>query len=86
MPKLYTVTVHFDYVVVADDVNDADAIARGYIRDALSDMSIFDVDVDVEEGATAYGWDGDCIPYGGDGNTRTKDYQNANQPESSTST
>ena len=85
MTKLYTVTVHFDYVVVADDVNDADAVARGYIKDALSDMSVFDVDVDVEEGVSAYGWDGDCIPYGGDGNTRTKDYQNANQPESSTS-
>ncbi len=86
MPKLYTVTVHFDYVVVADDVNDADAVARGYIKDALSDMSVFDVDVDVEEGATAYRWDGDCIPYGGDGNTRTKDYQNATKPEPSTIT
>lgn len=84
-PKLYTVTVHFDYVVVAEDVNDADLVARGHIRDALSDIGMFDVDVDVVEGVSAYGWDGDCIPYGGDGNTRTKEYLNESQSEPSTS-
>ncbi len=76
MSKLYTVTVHFDYVVTAEDVADAEAIGRGYIKDALSDMSIFDVDIDIEEGVSAVGWDGDCIPYGGDGNKRTKEYEN----------
>lgn len=72
--KLYTVRVSFDYVVVADDENEADAVGRGYVRDALSDMSIYDVDIDVIKGVETYGWDNECIPYGGDGNTRTGDY------------
>jgi hypothetical protein len=72
--KLYTVKVTFDYVVVADDENDADMVGRGYIRDALGDMSIHDVDLEVTEGVDAWGWDDDCIPYGGDGNTRTGEY------------
>lgn len=74
MTKLYTVTVTYDYVVLAEDENDADAIARGYAKDALGDMSIFDVNVDVQEGVHAQDWDDDCIPYGGDGNTRTGEY------------
>lgn len=84
MTKLYTVTVHFDYVVVAEDVNDADLVARGYARDAMSDIGQWDIDIDVVEGVSAQGWDGDCIPYGGDGNTRTKEYLNEAQSESST--
>ena len=72
--KLYTVRVTYDFVVVADDENDADMVGRGYAKDALSDMSIHDVDTDVTEGVTAYMWDNECIPYGGDGNTRTGEY------------
>lgn len=75
MSKLYTVTVSFDYVVVADDIGDAIDVGRGYIKDALSDMSVHDVDIDAEFGVSAYGWDDDCIPYGGDGNTRTSEYK-----------
>ena len=74
MSKLYTVTVSFDYVVLADDVGDAIDVGRGYIKDALSDMSVHDIDIDAKFGVSAYGWDGMCIPYGGDGNTRTSDY------------
>ena len=74
MNKLYTVTVQFDYVVVAEDEADAEDVGRGYIKDALSDISIYDVDVDVRPGVYAQGWDGDCIPYGGDGNTRTREF------------
>lgn len=37
-------------------------------------MSVHDVDIDAKFGVSAYGWDGMCIPYGGDGNTRTSDY------------
>ena len=73
--KLYTVRVQFDYVVVAEDEKDAEDVGRGYMRDALSDMSAFDVDLDVEEGVHAYSWDDQCIPYGGDGNTRTSEYK-----------
>ncbi len=75
MTKLYTIRVSYDYVVVADNVEDAEAIGRGYANDALSDVGIFDIDVDVQEGVSAYGWDDDCIPYGGDGNTRTREYK-----------
>ncbi len=75
MTKLYTIRVSYDYVVVADNVEDAEAIGRGYANDALSDISIFDIDVDVQEGVSAYGWDDDCIPYGGDGYTRTRGYK-----------
>lgn len=84
MTKLYTVSVSFDYVVVAEDVNDADLVARGYARDAMGDIGQWDIDIDVVEGVSAVGWDGDCIPYGGDGNTRTKEYLNESQSEPST--
>ena len=75
MTNLYTVTVSYDYVVVAEDLVDAEAVGRGYMKDALSDLSVYDVDIDVTSGVTAYGWDDECIPYGGDGNTRTKEYK-----------
>lgn len=76
MSKLYTVSVAYDYVVVAENQHDALEVGMGYAKEALSDMSIRDVDVDVAPGVHAYNWDGQCIPYGGDGNTRTKDYLN----------
>lgn len=76
MTKLFTVRIEFDYVVVAENEMDAEAVGRGYIKEALSDMSVHDVDIFVSEGATAWGWDDDCIPYGGDGNTRTGEYLN----------
>jgi hypothetical protein len=75
MTKLYTVRVSYDYVVVADNVENAEAVGRGYAREALGDLSIFDVDIDIVGGASAYGWDDDCIPYGGDGNKRTGEYK-----------
>lgn len=70
--KLYTVHVEYDYVVVADSDISAYAVAREYARDALSDLSTHDLDLDVTPGVTATGWDGECIPYGGDGNKRTR--------------
>lgn len=74
MSKLYTVKVSYDYVVEADTLTEAYLVGRRYIKDALSDMPITDVDMDAEPGVSAYGWDDDCIPYGGDGNTRTGEY------------
>lgn len=74
MSKLYTVRVAYDYVVLAEDVHDAYEVGMGYMRDALSDMDRHDVDIDVVEGVKAYNWDGMCVPYGGDGNTRTSEY------------
>lgn len=79
MSKLYTVTASFDYVVVADDLADAYHVAEDYVRDALSDLSHSDVDVAVVPGSNASGWDDMCIPYGGDGNTRTGEYKEKQQ-------
>jgi len=74
MKSLYTVRVSYDYVVAADGVDEAYAIGQSCIKEALYDMPINDVDVDVLEGVHAHGWDNECIPYGGDGNTRTGEY------------
>lgn len=74
MTKLYTVHVSFDYVVVAEDEKDAWSVAIAEGRDAFSDISIHDCDLDIVEGVHASGWDDQCIPYGGDGNTRTSEY------------
>jgi hypothetical protein len=75
MSKLFTVTAHFDFVVVAEDIGDAIEVAQQSARDALSDISSFDLDFDVHPGVHANGWDDECIPYGGDGNTRTGEYR-----------
>ena len=73
--KLYTVSVGFEFVVVAEDGADAHRVARESIRDALGDVSSNDIDLFVTSGVTASGWDDECVPYGGDGNTRTGDYK-----------
>ena len=72
--RLYTVQVTYDYVVVAENEREAIGVGLGYARDALGDISIHDVDIDVTEGVTASGWDDECIPYGGDGDKRTGEY------------
>lgn len=73
--KLYTVTVEFDFVVVAEDEDEAREVAQSNVRQALSDISSYDLNYIVEPGVHAYGWDDQCIPYGGDGNTRTGEYK-----------
>lgn len=76
MSKLYAVRVGYDFVVAADSLGDAYARAPLYVREALGDMSAHDVDIDIDEydGKNADSWDDECIPYGGDGNTRTGEY------------
>ena len=71
--KAYMVEITTHAVVMADDEAHAYAVAETYKRDALHD----DLDPRIEiEGEVAHveqlghGWDGECIPYGGDGNTR----------------
>jgi len=73
--KLYTARITFDFVVVADDKIDAFDVALSEMREAFSDLDRHDVDIDVTDGVHAYKWDDDCIPYGGDGNTRTSAYK-----------
>ena len=73
---LYNVTVTLEtlIVVVADDIDHAYKIANENTRDAI-DNERPDPDVNVRGEVTSErhlhgGWDGMCVPYGGDGNTR----------------
>lgn len=72
--KLFTVSVSFDYVVAADDIHAAYDVAYENATSAFGETPRTCIMFDVVPGTNATGWDGDCIPYGGDGNTRTKDY------------
>ena len=77
--KLVTVRARFDYLIVVEDdaeFKDKYAIALGNLRDAAGDLSVSDFDVQLYsyDKIKPTGWDDMCIPYGGDGNTRTGDY------------
>ncbi|GAA4400510.1 hypothetical protein [Quisquiliibacterium transsilvanicum] len=73
--KLYEVSVEFTMVVQAGDEEDAWDVARENVRDAVGDADPHLHVVRRVTGAAQLrdGWDGMCIPYGGDGNTRIKD-------------
>ena len=73
--KLYTAKVTFDFVVVAKNSNEALQVALFNMRDALGDLDQYQVDAEIEPGIHTYKWDDDCVPYGGDGNTRTSEYK-----------
>lgn len=75
MSELYTVKVSFDFVVVAEDDKDAKKKAAAYSEKALSDTPDIYIKTDIEYGVSAKGWDGLCIPYGGDGVTTTADFK-----------
>lgn len=75
MKRLYTVTVTFDFVVAADSEFKAHLVAERQLKNAVDDISPQYVDVEIGYGVRAEGWDDECIPYGGDGITRIKDYQ-----------
>lgn len=62
--KIYTVTVEFDYVIVARDQNDALRVAHRTAKEALSDQNFADVYFLVQEGMHAEGWDERAYPYG----------------------
>lgn len=72
----YTITA----VVMAEDETDAFNRARHYLRDAVNDAGEVEVWVRNEVKTAADledGWDEDCVPYGGDGNTRIREYLKA---------
>ena len=75
--KLKAVTVTFDFVMVVDD-DEINSIfkAQDYVKDVLRDMSNRDIDIELSDyvSGSVYGWDDDCIPYGADGDTKTKEY------------
>lgn len=69
-----TVTLETKIVVVADDEDHAWQVASDEARDAIdNDRPAPDVSVRGEVTSEKHlrdGWDAECVPYGGDGNTR----------------
>lgn len=78
--KLKKVTVTFDFVMaVPEGLSDSHNYdnALDNVEAAFRDMSKMDMDIDIvdyDKTDTSFGWTGDCIPYGGDGNKRTDEY------------
>lgn len=72
--KLFTARVEFDYVVVAQDEDQAFRVALDEMSEAFNDLDRREVDIVITAGVNAYNWDDECIPYGGDGSTRTSEY------------
>lgn len=82
--KLLTVTVEYEFVIVCDDDDDEAAqyrIAEQEAREAFLDLDSSNLDINIcdYERYRPSGWDEFCIPYGGDGNTRTNEYLKARE-------
>ena len=74
--KPYMVEIRTYGVVMAKNAEDARKVADEYLRDIfLEDASPY-IEVNREIASLEdldYGWDGECIPYNGDGNKRLKE-------------
>jgi hypothetical protein len=74
--KPFAVTIEYTAIVMAESEIDAYTVAHDQKRDIESDC---DAEVSTgheltrEDQLSAYGWDGQCLPYGGDGETRLRD-------------
>lgn len=78
MAKLWNVELTYVAVVLAEDEESAWDVAAANERQIVGDSSgpIVDVCHRVKEKKDFRdGWDGMCIPYGGDGNTRIHEIQ-----------
>lgn len=75
--KLCAVRISTVAIVLVHEGEDPVDVAREFKRDAMSDPPELDYEVllaDVRSNQLEqFGWDGMCIPYGGDGNTRIKE-------------
>ena len=70
--KPYMVEITTYGVVMAEDEAHAHQVADSYKREILGDDWNPRIEVDgvvVKVDDLSHGWDGECIPYGGDGNT-----------------
>lgn len=64
MDKLYTVTLSIQYIVVARDEQQAFRIAQTKSAEAFRNSGYDDMNIKIEEGLHAEGWDDRCFPYG----------------------
>ena len=70
--KPYMVEITTYGVVMAEDESHAHQVADSYKREIFGDDWNPRIEVDgavVKVEDLGHGWDGECIPYGGDGNT-----------------
>lgn len=74
--KPYVVTIKYTAIVMAESEIDAYSVACDHQREIQSDE---EADISTgheltgEDQLAAHGWNGECLPYGGDGNTKLKD-------------
>jgi hypothetical protein len=73
LPRLFVVELRTVAVVLATSAHEATEIADDNWRDIVRDCGDMEIDVLREANTirdvTNHGWDGRCLPYGGDGNT-----------------
>ena len=70
---VYTVTVETEIVVFAEDEFDAEEEAKRCVKDEDRDSFVCDAREINKLIQMPAGWDGDCLPYGGDGRVRLKE-------------
>jgi hypothetical protein len=75
--KPYAVEVSFTMIVMAESDAHAESIAQSDAYEAWGDSPAIDYMSQGEVASMAelcrHGWDGACLPYGGDGETRLSD-------------
>lgn len=73
--KYYTVTAEIEYVIACEDDEEPQWVAEDEWRNVKyeSDPAIWAGREITKLSQLPEGWDGMCIPYGGDGNTRLQD-------------
>jgi len=64
MSKLYTVTAEFQYVIVAENMEQARRFAYRTAQEAIGDQAPDDIYWIIQEGIHAEGWDERSYPYG----------------------
>jgi hypothetical protein len=82
MSRFYAVELRTIAIVQVEDeqnATDAEWLAEEHERDIFRDASGTSIEFDCVgevksvDDLNLHGWEGECIPYGGDGNTRLKD-------------
>lgn len=83
--KPFAVEVSFTMIVMAEDETDAYRAALNDASEAWSETYDQDYrvlgEIKTEADLKRHKWDGQCIPYGGDGNTRLSDILASIEPE-----